>query len=92
MKTLFIAACAFTFVGCGPPEPTYGGCAVAETEQAEETVTMSELPAPLQALIDEVAKGHLVWEQDPVEERFFHVVTVTQTPPQTPPPPCPSCR
>lgn len=94
MKTVLIAACALAFVGCGPPDSSPAGCALAETEQAldDTPVSMDELPAPLQALIEEVAKNQRIWEQDPVEERFFHVVTVTQTPPQTPRPPCPSCR
>ena len=93
MKALLIGSCALLFLGCGPPDPLPQGCAVGETEQALEAppVTMEELPL-LQALINEVAKGELVLDQDPVEERFFHVVTVTQTPPSTPLPPCPSCR
>lgn len=92
MKTVLIAACALAFLGCGPPGPPVQGCALAEQALDDSPVSMEELPAPLQALINEVAKNQRIWEQDPVEERFFHVATVTQTPPQTPRPPCPSCR
>lgn len=94
MKALLVGSCGLLFLGCGPPAPLPSGCAVGEAEQALEAppVTMEELPLVLQALLEEAAKGELVSEQDPVEERFFHVVTVTQTPPPTPLPPCPSCR
>lgn len=90
MKALLAAACALLLSGCGPPDEAE----VGQSQQALDgpPVTMEELPAPLQALINEVAKGHLVLVQDPVEDRFFHVMTVTETPPRTPLPPCPSCR
>lgn len=90
MKPLFIAAAALALLGCGPPDEAE---LVASTGQALDSpeVTMNELPAPLQALID-AAKGRVVLAQDPVEDRFFHVMTVNQTPPPTPLPPCPSCR
>ena len=90
MKALLVAACSLVFLGCGPPDEAE---MLASTGQALEgpPVVMDETPAPLQALID-AAKGRVVLAQDPVEERFFYVMTVNQTPPPTPLPPCPSCR
>lgn len=94
MKALLIAACALVSFGCGPPEPDQDSNGVGVAEQALDAppVSMDELPAPLQALINEVAKGQPDLSLDPVEDRFFQVVNVTQTPPPTPLPPCPSCR
>lgn len=91
MKALLIAACALLSFGCGPD---LNSSDVGTTEQALEAppVTMGDLPAPLQAFINEVAKGQADFSLNPVEDRFFQVMTVTQTPPSTPPPPCPSCR
>lgn len=92
MKALLAAATLLAF-GCGPDlaEPGAQDNAVAAEAALDNLPPRPE--TPLRLVIIETEEG-LAFKlvNDPVEERFFHEVDVTQPPPQMPTPPCPTCR
>ena len=91
MRTLLAAAAAALAFGCGPDaeltDPT------AQQTAALDEVVEPALENPMRLEIVNTEQG-LIFRlvQDPVEERFFVPVDVTQPPPAMPPPPCPTCR
>jgi hypothetical protein len=90
MRTL-LAAVAVLGLGCGPEDQLAPEVANAQQAATEEVIPQPETTLRLQVVNTEQGLAFRL-VNDPVEERFFREVDVTQPPPPMPMPPCPVCR
>lgn len=98
MKPLLTALCVLAW-GCGSEEPlgvTSSTDAITQEARDAKTEQMDQVDPPPRAVHLEIVSTELglIFRlvQDPVEDRFFRTIDLTQPAPTVPAPPCPTCR